>query len=191
MSYENWQRVKMTPELHEALTGLKGEVDAQHEPPQSSGHASDEIENDNEAPTAETRTYGTQGIDHLLMAYYNDPDTDYPDEDEYPVFTLRSPYGPGIPLRPDIPGPISDPPIDDIDDALGEIYGTLDRMTAASRPDSRAPVTRLAALLLGLCIVTGAAAFVAATGGGAGWAVGVFGVLMAVFGLGVVAGSNR
>lgn len=56
--------------------------------------------------------------------------------------------------------------------------------------DPRASVIRLAALLLGLCIVAGAAAFVAATGGGVGWALAVFATLMAVFGLGLVAGRR-
>lgn len=120
----------------------------------NSGHASAEIENDIEAATAETRQYGTRNID-LLMAYYNDPDTDAGEWPDFKPFTL-------------------------------------------SRADSRLPagfarrstVIRMAALLLGLCIITGAAAFVAATGGGAGWAVSVFGVLLAVFGLGVVAGRK-
>ena len=56
--------------------------------------------------------------------------------------------------------------------------------------DPRASVIRLAALLLGLCIVAGASAFVAATGGGVGWALAVFVVLVAVFGLGVAAGRQ-
>lgn len=51
-------------------------------------------------------------------------------------------------------------------------------------------IFRLSALLLGLTVVTGTAAMVVATGGGMAWGLSVFGILLAVFVNGFVAGGG-
>ena len=85
---------------------------------------------------------------------------------------------------------LNDPDTDDFPYDFPNV-GEFQRLDLSRHDDPHYPFLRLAALLLGLCVVTGAAAFVVATGGGVGEAVAVLGWTTAAFGLGVTAGRRN
>ena len=216
MTDTGWEKVEMTPDLHEALTGLKDTLDGgtmnddgTTEPWEDNALARQIISERNRKAIAALDAYSLDPdaanvvgsemsiggrcqtvVAHLarfdLDYYFKDPDTHMTETTDKNKAASSSSRTTSIAALDD-GGWI----------AASRLVRLLEpgEFIASQRPDTRAPVLRLAALLLGLCIVTGAAAFVAATGGGTstssvGWALAVFATLAAVFGLGVMAGRE-
>jgi len=117
----------------------------------------------------------------LLNRYYHDPNTD-------DIAMTTTPENKAAIAALD--AYLNDPDTDDFPYDFPNA-GEFQRLDLSRHDDPHYPFRCLAALLLGLCVVTGAAAFVVATGGGVGEAVAVLGWTTAAFGLGVTAGRRN